>query len=160
MSGAGERLQSVAGSRGKRPPTGRRGGQGHSPGPMVGAPSPVVRAPSEVCLVRRKPGPHLRDGPLQHSPALREAQAGNVTKFLIPGELVPPEVLRRSSGWVASRPVGQIEEEQCRRQPGKLKHGDNRFKRLPGNWPEWTPETVPSSPTGISTQRDPRFPES
>ena len=51
-------------------------------------------APGEAGRLRRRPGPHLRDGPLQHSPALGEAWAGNVTNFPIPGELAAPGVPR------------------------------------------------------------------
>lgn len=53
MPGAGERLQSVAGSGEKRPHNGGRagrgsecqGGQGHSPSPLVGVPPPSSLGP-------------------------------------------------------------------------------------------------------------------
>lgn len=86
IPGAGERLQSVAGSGGKRPPTrgwaGRQGrratgrsggaaGPARTPalaGPPVGAPLQESPAPGEACRLRRRSGPHLRHGPLQRSP--------------------------------------------------------------------------------------------
>lgn len=119
MPGAGERLQSVPGSGGKRPPTGGRassggewwGGQGHSPSPLVRAPSPVSWAPSEARRVRLKPGPHLRDGPLYHSPALHEGREHHeiLNSWRTDGSRDSPGGWRRAES-------GLREAGECRKQ--------------------------------------------
>lgn len=107
IPGAGERLQSVAGSGGKRPPTrgwagrqgrratgrsggaaGRQGGPGRQRSPvrqwarLFRSPRPQVRP--AVCGGGR--GRTCAMAPCSTPPALRKARAGNVTKFPIPGE--------------------------------------------------------------------------
>lgn len=116
-------------------------------------------APDEAGRLRRRPGPHLRDGPLQRTPALGEAWAGNVTNFPNPGELAAPGVPR--GGGVGGRrraESGPGEAGKYRKQPGKLKHREDPLKRYPGNWPVRTPATrsAPSLlnlPLGFSTAR-------
>ena len=108
MPGAGERLQSVTGSERKRPPTRGRGGGGGESRRRA-----TKRAGSRGLPVRRWPASSRSPGsPLSRPfaaetraalarwplaglpPALGEAWSGNVTKFLIPGELAAPGVTR------------------------------------------------------------------
>lgn len=72
------------------------------PGPPVGVLLREPPAPGEARRLRQRRGLHLRDGPLPHYPALREARAGNVKKLPIPGEQAAPG----SPGWVATHRVG------------------------------------------------------
>lgn len=71
-------------------------------------------APGEACRLRQRRGLHLRDGPLPHDPALREARPGCVEKFPIPGE---QRLRDPRGGWRRTGKVKTRHLENCLTDP-------------------------------------------